>query len=164
MSISIIALSAVFAFAQAASEAPAVCLRHAVAIAERATSGKVIEAEPQWSQGRSIYEVDVIDGSELRRLVITSTGRIQRNERLMVRNVWSGVVDREERRAIARAGRLSEILAGLERRSGGRAIEASFEVEGDRPLYEVELMTSIGQTTIYLDAVSGTQVLHVPDD
>jgi uncharacterized membrane protein YkoI len=161
---SLIALSAVLAFSLSASDPRSVSLRQAVAIAERTTTGKVIEAEAQWREGRQAYEVDVVAGANLRRLVISTTGRVERNDRLRLLNIWSHVADRPERRSIARAGRLSEMLTALERRSGGRAVEASFDVEGNRALYEVELVTSIGQTTIYLDAVSGAQVLHVPDE
>jgi hypothetical protein len=100
----------------------------------------------------------------VRRLIIGVGGRIERNDRLRLLNIWSHVANRPERLSIGRAGRLSEMLGALERRSGGRAVAASFEVEGGRALYEVELVTSIGQTTIYLDAVSGAQVLHVSDD
>ena len=56
------------------------------------------------------------------------------------------------------------MLAALERRSGGKAVEASFEVEMGRAFYEVELMTSIGQTTVYIDGKSGAHIVRAPDD
>lgn len=148
----------------ATTERRPITLLQAAEIAERTTRGKIMEAEHDWGRHGPGFELDVVTPQGLRRVLIDSAGRIQRNDRVRFGDIWNRVSDREARSRINRARSLSSLLAALEQRSGGTAVDASFEVEGGRSLYEVELVTSIGRTTIYLDALTGGQVVHVPDD
>ena len=161
-------VSGVIILALAVSETTAddrsITLLQAAQIAERTTGGKIMDAEYDWGRLGRGFELDVVTPHGLRRVLIDSRGRIQRNDMLRFGDIWNRISDRQARSRIHRARSLSSLLAAAEQRSGGTAVDASFEVEGGRSLYEVELVTSIGRTTIYLDAQTGGQVVHVPDE
>lgn len=140
-------------------------LSRAAVIAEQATGGRISEIELERSAGKAVYEVEIVDGGTTRELTLdAANGRILHNTRARFEGYWDGIFQRGERSALPRVKKLSELLAALERRSGGTARGASFDIERGKPYYEVELVTDIGVTDVYLDAASGAQLAFVPDD
>ncbi len=142
-----------------------ITLQQAISVAEQAVPGKVIEAELERLGNQKFYQIDILAGHESRRVLINqANGRVVKNYVPVLEDYWDYLFDRKARQLLTRSGSLSEMLAALERRSGGKAVEASFEVEMGRAFYEVELMTSIGQTTVYIDGKSGAHIVRAPDD
>lgn len=141
-------------------------LSQVLATAERAVGGQVTDAELEIRRdGRTIYEIELVRSGDLFELDIDATsGRIIARRQPMVEGAWERLADRQERRYLANARAASTLLRALETRTGGRALSLSFETEGGRAYYEVELASQIGVTEVFLDPATGSRLPLVPDD
>lgn len=137
---------------------PAIGLTRAVDMAESRWSAHAIEAELDHERGRSIYEIELFADDAVRHVWLDAeSGETVRESQPRIENSWRGWFDEE----LARAGngqRLATLLAALERSTGGRALEANFEVERGRAFYEVEIATDAGVTEVHLDAGTGERL------
>lgn len=149
-----------------AAAEPPLPLSQILVTAEQAVGGQVTDAELEIRRnGRAVYEVELIRSGNLFELDIdAASGRVIARRQPIVEGAWERLADRQERRHLANARPASAMLRALEARTGGRALSLSFETEGGRAFYEVELATQIGVTEIFLDPSTGNRLAMVPDD
>ena len=139
-------------------------LLDAVKLAERTTKGQVIEVEADRnSRGRLTYELDVVvDGNiqELRiedragRFATTSTHKWTS----WVRGLFAS--DRGTRNFKP----LSSIIVDLQRRSGGTVTDVEFEDDDNRLRYQIDISTSAGTASLYIDPRTGQRLGFALDD
>lgn len=142
-----------------------ISLSRAVQIAERATGGHVLDAELEHSRGRTYYEVDLVRGKTLHELHIDAyTGKVIRKATPTVNGYWARWFDADRLGKATKSRPLSEILARVERQTGGQTIEASFDVEAGQPRYELEISTRAGVTDLYVNPRTGERLSMVLDD
>lgn len=141
-------------------------ITRAVAIAERATGAKAMDADLEdRSGGGLVYEVELVKGRTLHEVDIDArTGRIISLRTPRIASYWARWFDNDELQHAARARPLSQILDDLERRSRGQVLEVSFDVEAGQPRFEVEISTRAGVTDIFLDPRTGERLALVYDD
>ncbi|WP_172807425.1 PepSY domain-containing protein [Croceicoccus pelagius] len=139
-------------------------LLDAVRIAERTTRGQVMEVEAEsGSSGRLNYELEVLVGGEIRELRIDSrSGRITTTStnKLVswVRNLFAS--DRTMRDFKP----LSAIIVGLEKQSGGTVTEVEFEDDDHHLHYQIDISTSAGSASLYIDPISGQRLGFALED
>ena len=137
----------------------------AVEIAENSAGGQVLEVELENRGGRLVYEVEMAKGRTLRELDIdASSGKVLRTRTPRLEGYWKRFSDAEEFRQAELSRPLSELLKKLERSSGGRVMDASFEIEGGQARYEVEISTAAGVAELYLDPRTGHRLAFAMDD
>lgn len=164
-----LAITAGATFFLFSSPAPAqngrIGLTEAVSVAERANGGHVLDAEVDRRGGRLIYDIELVKDGQLQELVIDGgTGRVVRRATPLVENQWARWFEADRLVQVTRSGRLSQILARLERETGGEVIDASFDVEAGRLRYELEVASRAGVTDVDLDAVTGERLSMTLDD
>lgn len=131
-------------------------------IVERALAdypGRLLEAEPDQEDGRSVYELEIIDEDgqtrELHYDVFTG-------ELLKVQEEHDNVY------ALRRAGLilpLSEILKRARQAHPGELLEADLDEEGGRYIYELEMASEDGlHRELHLDAKTGELLRTELDD
>ena len=131
-----------------------VTLRQAIGTAETESRGRALEAEAEREDGRLVYEVTTLVDGKLHELTIDA-----QSGAVLEREVEAAEDDELP------AGKIVDIataMAAAEAAGNGQAIEAEFETEDGRALYEVEVMSGQSITTILVDAKSG-QVLALED-
>lgn len=140
-------------------------LTRAVAVAEQATGGKATAAHAATGdRGRPLYEIDLAQGRTLHRVKVDArTAQIVSRQTPRFAGYWMRWFASDELRHVALARPLSRMLAELEQHSGGRVLDASFEVVDDRPRYDVKISTRAGVADIYLDPGTGRRLALVHD-
>lgn len=160
--------AALLALAPAAAfaAAPPIGITRAVAIAEKAVGGRGTEAElDRRGDGGLVYEVELATSDTLYEVDIDArNGRVLDKRRLRLASYYARWFDSGRLESIASGRSLSQLLGDLERRSGGRVREVSFDVEGGQPRYEVEISTAAGVADIYLNPKTGERLSLVYDD
>lgn len=137
----------------------------AVQVAEKRLSARAVEAELDMERGRLLYEVELVREDSLHQAYIDArTGAVVATNQPRLESLWSSWFH-SDWMARAAAGRpLGETLARLERESGGRVQEVSFDVEDGHAHYEVDLATAAGVAEVFLNPVSGERLALVYDD
>lgn len=160
-----LAVAAAPSAGQTQSQSP-IGIARAVAIAERATGARAMDAELDHRRGgRLVYEVELARNRTIHEVDIDArSGKILSQRTPYIDTYRTRWFDSEEFRHIARARPLSGILQELERRTGGRVLEVSFDVEAGQAHYEIEISTRAGVTDIYLDPRTGQRLDIVYDD
>lgn len=142
-----------------------ISLTRAVAIAEQATGGHVLDAELEERNGRLFYEVDLLQGKKLQQLTLDARdGKIVERSAPLIEGYWTRWFESDRLGRVTSARRLSELLTRLERQTGGEVVEASFDVEEGQPRYEVEIATRAGVADVNLDPRTGERLSMVLDD
>lgn len=59
---------------------------------------------------------------------------------------------------------LSAIIVGLEKQSGGTVTEVEFEDDDHRLQYQIDISTSAGSASLYIDPISGQRLGFALDD
>lgn len=149
----------------AANVSQMIGVTRAVEIAEHNAGGQVIEVELDRTNNRATYEVELAKGQAIHELRIDArSGRILARSSSRIGNYWRQVFASDSLSSAGRSRPLSELLKKLEASTGGRVMEASFEMEGGKPRYEVEIATDAGIAELYLDAKTGHRLAFVMDD
>lgn len=142
-----------------------ISLTRALAIAERSSGGRIVDGELEYRGGRAIYEIETISRAQLREFIIDAhTGRILGSSPLRIKSLWRRWFNSEEVRHAARARPLAATLDDLEKRTGGKVTDVSFDFEHGRAQYEIEIVTPAGATDLHLDALTGRRLTMVLDD
>ncbi|MBO9518171.1 MAG: PepSY domain-containing protein [Porphyrobacter sp.] len=137
----------------------------AVKIAEHGGNWHVTDVEKDRWGSKAVYEVEVVSGTKSATYIIdASNGKVLRQNSSTLRNFWGEVFGRSNEVYLSRARSLSSIISSLEGRTGGKVLSASFDVEDGTAYYEVEFLSQIGRTKLYLDPVSGQRLNFIPDD
>lgn len=161
-----IALGLITSPVLAQKEGPSrISLTRAVAIAERNSGGHVLDAELEESKGRLFYEVEVARENRLQELLIDAeTGKVVKKSAPFAKGYYARWFESDRLGKVGSARPLSEILTRIEQQTGGQVIEASFDIEGGRPRYEVELATRAGVADVALDPRTGDRLRMALDD
>ena len=134
----------------AALAAAPVTLTQAIGTAEKESGGQALEAEAEREDGRLVYEVTtLVDGKLYEFEIDPQSGAILEKE-----------VEEAEDDEVP-TGKIIDIATAMtaaEAAGNGQAIEAEFETEDGRALYEVEVMSGQSVTKILVDAESGQVV------
>ncbi len=151
------------AAAHAAPPAPIGIVR-AIAAAEKALPGSVLEAELESRDGRAFYEVEMLSGGRLHDVRIDArTGRHLGTSSKRAESVWRSWFDSSWAAAAALRGPIAPRLTALERQSQGKVREVGFDVEAGVPVYEIEISAAAGTTEVHIDARTGKR-LRMFDD
>ena len=146
------------AAAQAAIPAPIGIVR-AVGMAERVLPGRALEAELETRGGGHVYEVEMLADGRLHDVLIDArTGRHLGTSSNRAESLWRSWFDSGWAATAGLSGPLAPRLTALERQSQGSVREVGFDVEGGRPVYEVEIAAPAGTTEIHLDARTGERL------
>jgi uncharacterized membrane protein YkoI len=141
----------------AAVEAAKVPLAEAVALAERASGGKVAKIEIDREEGAVAYEVNTL-GSEgkVRLLLDAATGKVLRNDRKDA----SGKERTTATRLASAKTTLGQAVQAAERQGAGKAIAAGFEDESGHggAVFEVDVARGDAVQRVWVDAASGKVV------
>jgi uncharacterized membrane protein YkoI len=144
---------------------PVIGLTRALAIAERATGGRVMEAELEYRRGKPVYEIEVMGNRGLRKLKIDAdSGRLLGSSPLRLKSLWARWFKTDEYRQAGQARSLAPLLVDLERHTRGSVRDVSFDVEAGRAHYEIEIATPAGVTDLQLDALTGKRLALALDD
>jgi uncharacterized membrane protein YkoI len=151
--------------AAAAQQSRTISVLEAVKIAERRGNAQVTDVDlDRWGE-RQVYEVDVVRGTKSQEFIIDArNGKILRQNSSLTRDLTDDLFNHSNATHLGKARKLSSIIASLESRAGGKVVSASFDVEDGVAYYEVDLLSQIGRTTIYLDPVDGKRLNFLPDD
>lgn len=167
---SILPLGALAATATLIAAIPAVAAApigavRAIEAAQAGGNGRAFDVEIDSYQGRPVYEVKLMRGNGYQEVAVDAmSGQVLSRTTPRIQGyVWRWT-DRKERAHFNNARPLAEVIAALEQRSGGTVTDASFDVEGGQPRYEVELSTNAGTADIYLDPKTGERLALVYDD
>ncbi|MBT2132839.1 PepSY domain-containing protein [Croceibacterium sp. LX-88] len=137
----------------------------AVRIAERSGNWQVTDVEMDHWGKTPVYEIEVVHAAKSEEYIIDArNGKILRQNSSLMRDFWEEVFGRSNEAYLKRARSLSSIIAPLESRTGGKVLSASFDVEDGTAYYEVEFLSQIGRTKLYLDPVTGQRLNFIPDD
>jgi len=152
--------------AQIPPPATAIGLTRALAIAERATGGgRVMDAELEYRNGRQIYEVETLSGKWLTELLIDAhSGQVLKSSPLRLKSLWARWFQSDEFRKAGQARSLTAALRNLEQRTGGQVRDVSFDADGGRARYEIEILTPAGKTELHLDALTGKRLALALDE
>jgi len=141
----------------AAVEAAKVPLAEAIALAERASGGKVAKIEIDREEGALAYEVKTL-GSEgkVRLLLDAATGKVLRNDRKDA----SGMERTTATRLASAKTTLGQAVQAAEQKGAGKAIAAGFEDESGHggAVFEVDVARGDAVQRIWVDAASGKVV------
>lgn len=136
----------------------------AVAAAERAVSGRALEAELDARKGKFVYEIELLAGNSLHEVLIDArTGRVLANSPNRAESVWRRWFDPDWSAMARLNGSLAPRLAALERQSRGIIRDVSSDVEGGIPIYELEIVAPAGVTDVHLDARTGARLTMFDD-
>ncbi|MFC0387710.1 PepSY domain-containing protein [Muricoccus vinaceus] len=131
----------------------------AVTAAERIASGRAVKLSMEHENGARLYEVRVASGDQMVTVIIdpsTGAGRAIENQGFLSRLLDRA--DKDELQAMLQASTtLGQAIAAAEHAAGsGRAVEASWEDDGQAHGYEVEVAREGGSVTkLFVDAASG---------
>jgi uncharacterized membrane protein YkoI len=140
-------------------------LTRAIGVAERSLSARAIEGELETSGGRLVYEIDLVRGQLLHRVLVDArTGKLVSAVKPKAENWVRGWFDKDRLRSGGKATALADHLAALERRSHGEVKEVEFEIRKGRGVYEIELATAAGVGKVLLDASTGQRIELAYDD
>jgi len=141
----------------AAVQAAKVPLSEAIALAERASGGKVAKIEIDREEGAVAYEVKTL-GSEgkVRLLLDAATGKVLRNERKDA----SGKERKTAMRLASAKTTLGQAVQAAEQKGAGKAIVANFEEESGHggAVFEVDVARGDAVQRVWVDAASGKVV------
>ncbi len=138
-------------------------LTRAVAIVEHTLASNAFEAELETSDGRLVYEIDLVRGKAFHKaLVDARTGKIVSVEKPRIEGIYRRWFDGNRLGRISRP--LAPVLTLLESQAKGRVHEVGFELKRGRAFYEVEIETANGVAEIAIDAVSGERLAFALDD
>jgi len=155
----VLAASALFLGAAPVSAQDMIGLTRAIAVAERGLSARAIEGELETRGGRLVYEIDLVRGQILHRVLVDArSGKLLSAVKPKAENWLRGWFDRDRLRSGGSAVPLSEHLATLERHSRGEVKEVEFEFRKGRGIYEIELATAAGVGRVRLDAATGRRI------
>jgi uncharacterized membrane protein YkoI len=146
----------------AAAQAAKVPLADAIAIAERASGGRVAKIEIDSEHGTSAYEIKAVSSAGRAKLLVdTTTGTVLRNERKSA--------SQQDREALTRLASsrttLAQAVQVAERQGAGKAVAAGLEDEKEHrdgaKVYEVDVAANGAVQRVWVDMSSG-QVVASP--
>ncbi|MEX3313925.1 PepSY domain-containing protein [Sulfitobacter sp. PS-8MA] len=150
----------------AATPAPAaqnerVSMTRAIEAAQAQFDGGVLEAEIETEDGRLIYEIDMVRGSDVYELAVDAqTGDVLSQSEERLTSFLSGLFQEDELRAAGDSGDiLMKALADLEATGVTQIEELSLDEEDGRMVYEIELTDASGEREILIDAATGETVV-----
>lgn len=117
-------------------------LHAAVRTALAHTPGQVLEAEHERENGKKMYEIDIVNDSKITEVTVdASTGKVTKAETDDIKHrvkeffISSAKLDALKQAKIS----LTDAIAKVEDETKGKAVEANFEREGSRYVYEIKL-------------------------
>jgi uncharacterized membrane protein YkoI len=146
----------------AAAQAAKVPLSDAIAIAERASGGRVAKIEIDSEHGTSAYEIKTLSNEGKAKLLVdTTTGTVLRNERKSA--------SQQDRAALTRLASsrttLAQAVQVAERQGAGKAVAAGLEDEEEHKdgakVYEVDVAANGAVQRVWVDMANG-QVVASP--
>lgn len=150
-----------FAPAMAAPENTPVAetdLRGAIQAALAHTSGHVLEAEREREGGKLIYEVDIVHDSKITEVEIDAvTGKVTEAETDDVENRVKAFLTSRKKLDALKAAKVSlpDAVAKAEEETKAKALEAEFEREDGRYVYEIDLQAGDERMEVTVDAETG---------
>jgi len=141
----------------AGAQAAKVPLSEAIALAERASGGKVAKIEIDREEGAFAYEVKTLgSGGKVQLLVDAATGKVLRNDRKDA----SGKERTTATRLASAKTTLRQAVESAERQGAGKAIAAGFEEESGHggAVFEVDVARDDAVQRLWVDAASGKVV------
>lgn len=143
---------------EAVRSAP-ISLTQAIATAETESGGIAVSAEAEEKGSHVLYEIMTIGGGKVVEFQVDpQTGDVVETEVVEEdADEYAGVAQLETS--------LSSAIASAEQATGGKAIEAGFDDEDGKTLYEVELAAADGTIhKVNIDAASGEVARATGDD
>lgn len=137
-----------------------------IEIVEASGKGQVVEVDLDTRRnGVIVYEVDVASRNSVREVEVDArTGAILRQSASHLETMMLRYWDRGSLGALDKARPLSDIVASVERETGGKVIDVDFEHEDGQARYEFEVATNAGVAAFYVDPKSGRRLAFVIDD
>lgn len=137
-----------------------------IAIVEAASKGQVVEIDLDTRRnGVIVYEVDVANRNSVREVEVDArAGTIVRESSSHLETMMLRYWDRGSLGTLSKARPLSEIVASVERETGGKVIDVDFEHEDGQARYEFEVATNAGVAAFYVDPKTGRRLAFVIDD
>lgn len=140
-------------------------LAEAIALTERETGGRVVEAELDEDDDMFFYRLEVMGEAGLSVVYLNPASGVvvgKRNPGLVTGALDSD--DREKAQAVTGAAiSPADALRLAERRTGGRPVEIEVERDGGRYLYEVKTIQPELEHDVEIDPTSG-QVIDVDEN
>lgn len=138
-----------------------VSMTRAIEAAQAQFDGGVLEAEIETEDGRLIYEIDMVRGSDVYELAVDAqTGEVLSQSEERLTSFLSGLFQEDELRAASDSGdTLMKALADLEATGVAQIEELSLDEEDGRMVYEIELTDASGEREMLIDAASGETVV-----
>ena len=128
----------------------------AVTATEKSTGGKVMEIKLDEEKGAPIFEAAVLSGGKVKHYKIdaaTSTGMPVESKSLMDKIDMEGKAEQD---AIMQAKTsLNDAIAAVEKDTGGKAVQASVEVEDKKSEYHIEVVANGKEVKKKVDTASG---------
>lgn len=152
------------AFAQSMND-DVMDLSAAIAGLESSTSSYAMEAEVDSYKGQLAYEIDLVEGEKISTVYLNAqTGEVIATEEPRLENAWRKVFDKELEMFRTVDQPLSARIAAVEAELGGKVREAEFDIEDDRPIWEMEVATASGEAELKIDALNGNRLEMDLDD
>lgn len=142
-----------------------VSLTQAVATAERALNARAVDAEREGPAHAAYWEIELVRGSTLYvAYVDAKTGEITRTAKPRIQGTWTRWFNSDKMARGAKGPPLSELLARLERQTGGKVYEVEFETDNGAAWYEAKVTTAAGVAEVRIDPSSGQRLAALYDD
>ncbi|MDD9717371.1 PepSY domain-containing protein [Dinoroseobacter sp. PD6] len=145
------------AVAQTPQTTQTIGMARAVAIAQEARPGGILEAELDSDLGALVYEIEIVSDGTIHEAVIDArSGELIELEEHTIEATWLGWFD-EERLAAAKqaSGTVQDAIAQAEAMFGGQVVELSLEEDNDRLFWEFEIATGDRELEAYMNIQTG---------
>lgn len=135
-------------------------ISQAVAAAEKQTGGRAMKVDVEHEKGTYLYSIKTVSKDKVSDVFVDpASGKITRTDD---EGLIAKVFDKEDQAEFAKLAAspvtLSTAVATAEKETGGKAIEAAFESEDGKMLFEVEVAKDKAVQKVTIDAASGTVV------
>ena len=139
-------------------------ISQAIASAESHTGGRAVKAEMERKKGAYYYEIKTVSKDKVLKLHIDpTTGKVVKTRE---KGFLARFFDSEDRDAFDKLSAspvtLTTAIASAEKETGGKTVEAEFENEDGKSLFEVKVAKDDGVRKVNIDASNG-KVLKVSD-
>lgn len=135
-------------------------ISQAIAVAETQTGGRAMKVDVEHKKDNYLYEIKIVSKDTVSDVTVDpASGKITRTDD---EGLIAKVFDREDREEFAKLASspvtLTAAIATAEKEVDGKAIEAKFENEDDKPLFEVEVAKGKAMHKVMVDAASGNVI------
>lgn len=135
-------------------------ISQAIATAEMQVGGQAMKVDVGHEKGTYLYEIKVVSKDKVSEVFVDpATGAITRTED---EGLIAKVFDKEDQAEFAKLTgspvTLASAIATAEKEIGGKAIEAAFESEDGKALFEVEVAKDKAVQKVMIDSASGKVV------